>query len=320
MHNAPPHLHALGDWRAELRLSGDDAASFLQGQLTADIQGLDAEHWRYAAYNSAKGRMLGFGLIRRENSALVWEVERDQAANLCKRLAMFVLRAKVVIETSRDPSLGLRGPRAAEALAACGLPPPAGDHSLSRNRDICVLRRGCSDAFSLHGNASALTALRSELQAFGVIDGDEDSWRAAEITAGIPAVHPATQDHFVPQMANVDWLGGISFTKGCYTGQEIVARLHYLGQVKRRLFACDAEGPRPQPGEDIVGLSDGGELTVGEVCDVAAIGEDRFVLSAVLQLAQADTHVLRTAGGARLTIRQRFAPPPDRALAARGPT
>lgn len=126
---------------------------------------------------------------------------------------------------------------------------------------------------------------------------DEEAWRRQNILDGIPVIYPQTSDHFVPQMVNLDLLGGINFQKGCYTGQEIVARLHYLGQLKRRMFLLRSPGGPASPG-DALYLPEG-EQAVGEVVDSRPDDAGGSLLSAVLQLAQAQSSdlELRTAQG-----------------------
>jgi folate-binding protein YgfZ len=132
--------------------------------------------------------------------------------------------------------------------------------------------------------------------------------RRALIDAGVPVVYPATQDRWVAQMANLDLVGGISFDKGCYTGQEVVARLHYLGNLKKRLFLVRGQGPAPAPGTNIRNAAGDGQA-VGDIVDAVPNGEGRFVASAVLQMAvaEADTLQLDRAEAAALSRPQTYA-------------
>ena len=125
-----------------------------------------------------------------------------------------------------------------------------------------------------------------------------DVWGLLDALAGLPEVHEATVEAFVPQMANLDLVGGVSFTKGCYTGQEVVARSHYLGKVKRRMYGLSTgAGPRPEPGEAIVQVGDANEpAQVGRVVSAFpdAVGGYRGL--AVLQTS-ADATALHLAQG-----------------------
>ena len=216
---------SASSYLAGIRASGDDAETFLQGQLTQDIRRLQAERPLWAGYCSPKGRLLAVLRLARVAGAIELELPRALLEPTLKRLRMFVLRSKVRLEE-------------------IPLAPTA----------------------------------------------DETQWRRQNILSGVPAVFAETSDHFVPQMVNLDQLGGISFDKGCYTGQEIVARLHYLGNLKKRMFLLRSAAP-PAPGSAIYdGAGDG--QAIGEVVDGAGEGAGA-VISAVLQLNHAQSPQLR---------------------------
>ncbi len=292
----PVQLDAL----VHVTVRGDDALSFLQGQLSNDLRQLSPERAQIGSYNSAKGRMLAVAHLLRCGDAIVLELHRDIAAATCRRLRMFVLRSRVTIdEDDALASFGLIGDQSALRLAELSLPVPASalDCAQDTERGITVLRRfGEMPRYSVHGTTAALAPL---LVAVGPLQ-DFANWRRADIEAGVPTVYAATSDRFVPQTANLDRLGGISFDKGCYTGQEIVSRLHYLGQIKRRLFVARIDGQPPAPGDEIRS-ADG--AAAGEIVD--AVGEDTGALVAtVLQLAQADTMLQLTDGRALHIVRR----------------
>jgi tRNA-modifying protein YgfZ len=272
---------------------GVDVDTFLQGQLSNDLRQLRPERAQLSSYNSAKGRMLAVLHLLRDDDGVTLELHRDVAEAVVRRLRMFVLRARLTIETGTDnAALGLAGADAEARLHALQLPVPTAplDVAADASRGIRVLRRfGAQPRYSLHGNAQAVAALQALLdpaQPYAL-------WRRADIEAGVPVVYAATSDRFVPQMANLDLLGGISFDKGCYTGQEIVARLHYLGQLKRRMFAFRCDGPPPAPGTE---LRSGGSAA-GEVVDAVDAGNGSSVVSAVVQLAQIESGGMQLADG-----------------------
>ncbi len=273
-------------------IRGADADAFLQGQLSNDLRQLSESRAQIGSYNSAKGRMLAVMHLLRRGDGIVLELHRDIAAATCKRLRMFVLRAKVAIADDDAPAaFGMVGPDAAASLAALDLPVPrapldcAGDPA----RGVSVMRRlGVMPRYSVHAPTETLQEL---LGAIGPLQGF-DHWRRADIDAGVPTVYGATADHFIAQTANLDLLGGISFDKGCYTGQEIVARLHYLGEVKRRLFGLRATGASPMPGDEIR-TTEG--AAAGEVVDAVGDG-DGCCISAILQLAHAGGALLLADG------------------------
>ncbi len=287
-----------------LRASGADARDFLQGQLSSDLRKLNSQTAQISSYNSPKGRMLAVLHLIENADGILIELHASVAAAVLKRLRMFVLRSRVTLNEP-DPtlrSLGLIGPDAASALSLLGLHAPESALACSRNSDgLCALRRhGTTPRYSVVGTATAIDSAERTLRQHGSLTWNTscDAWRRAQIEAGEPVVVTATSDHFVPQMANLDQLGGIAFDKGCYTGQEIVARLHYLGNLKRRLFVCDIGGATPLAGDDVLS----GDSTVGEIID--AVGDGNSALaSAVLQLEHIGHSGLRLRNGASLSPR-----------------
>ncbi|MGH8460834.1 MAG: YgfZ/GcvT domain-containing protein [Stenotrophobium sp.] len=272
-----------------LRISGADADGFLQGQLSNDITLLTPQRAQITSYNSPKGRMLAvFHLLRDDDGAVLAEVDRGVLEPVLRRLRMFVLRSKLTLEDlgGQACALGLAGARAPELLAQLDLPVPAQPLDCVRDdaSGLTLLRRhGDLPRYTLHGNAGAISATMSRLAPDATAANAQD-WQRLDILAGVPTIYPQTSDHFVAQMANLDLLGGISFSKGCYTGQEIVARLHYLGQLKRRMVICHCAVTDIEPGTAVY---DGGESqAVGEVVQAAVSGSGS-VLSIVLQLSHA---------------------------------
>ena len=288
-----------------IRAHGADTRAFLQGQLSNDLRLLTPERAQLSSYNSPKGRMLAVLHLLADGDDVLIELHQSVLAATLKRLRMFVLRSKVVLEDSGStmPVLGVSGPRAADLLRAQELPVPELPLQTARVRDLIVLRRlGDAPRYSIHGPASSVDALRAAWHAQP--RGDAQDWQRFDIVAGVPTVFAETADHFVPQMANLDRLGGISFEKGCYTGQEIVARLHYLGQLKRRMFTGRVEGlGEVTPGTAVY---DAGETqAVGEVVQ-SAPDAGGCLLSVVLQINHAESAHLRvgTVDGTRLSLPQ----------------
>jgi folate-binding protein YgfZ len=239
-----------------IEVRGADAAAFLQGQLSNDVRKVEPARAQLSSYNSAKGRMLAvLHVLRAGDDAFLLEVHRGVLDAVLKRLKMFVLRSKVTLAASDRALHGIAGPGAAAALAALNLPAPGAPLECAAAGDTLVMRRlGATPRFSVIGPAGA--GLRTT--------GDPLDWQRLDIEAGVPTIYPPTQDRFVAQMCNLDTLGGISFDKGCYTGQEIIARVHYRGAVKRHMEGRRIEGPPPAPGT---------RLPDGEVVDaVAAAG------------------------------------------------
>lgn len=284
-----------------IRASGAEAESFLQNQLSNDLRQLVPGRVQLSSYNSPKGRVLDLFALRRAGDSILLETRRDILPASLKRLRMFVLRSKVTLEdvSAATFALGLAGPDAATLLQQAGLPPPAQDWDCVDSGELTVLRRPGA-RYSLHGAPARLAALWPQLAAQARPVGTA-AWRLLEVLAGLPAIRPQTADHFVAQMLNLDQLGAISFGKGCYPGQEIVARMHYLGNLKRRMFLCRAEGAEAHPGQDVV--AEGAGSAAGEVVQAAPHPEGGMALLAVLQLAQAGAPLrLGSADGLRMSV------------------
>jgi len=211
-----------------LSIVGDDARAFLHGQLTNDVQHLDPGQARFAGWCSPKGRLLASFLVMPHEAGLLLQVSGDIAATVAKRLGMFILRAKARLadETSAWTQHGLWGPGAAGRLEQSGLPVPSGPMACTTNTSGTVVALAAERFLVL--SRSALPALAP--------GGDEADWVLGEIRAGRPLITLSTQDQFVPQMANLELVGGMDFKKGCYPGQEIVTRTQHRGLLKRRMY------------------------------------------------------------------------------------
>src|SRR5690349_18313624 len=245
-----------------IEAGGADAASFLQGQLSNDVRSVTPALAQLSSCNSAKGRMLAVLHVLRRDGTFVLELQRSLLESTLKRLRMFVLRSKVTLAESDGALFGLAGPGAAEVLAGMNLPAPAAPLACAWSGELCVTRRlGDAPRFTLLAPRAQAGALGRQLGQ-GAAAGTVDDWKRLEIEAGIPTVYPETQDRFVAQMCNLDTLGGISFDKGCYTGQEVIARVHYRGAVKRHMQARRLDAPAPAPGS---------KLEAGEVVDAAPL-------------------------------------------------
>jgi len=288
------------EW-ALVRVSGADADAFLQGQLGNDLRKLTPALAQISSYSSPKGRMLAAMTLSRAGADIDIELPRGLAEPIGKRLRMFVLRSKVQIAESAEALLGLRGAGAEAALRAAGLPSPARAMEMAGADGLRVLRRhGALPRYTLQAPPAHIAALLAGWPSAERVGSE--TWRLDDVLAGVTVVLPQTQDHFVAQMANLDRLGGISFDKGCYTGQEIVARLHYLGQLKRRMFLCRGDGAPPEPG---TAVHDGDEgQAVGEIALSAADGAG-FAASVVLQISHQASTTLRV-GDAALSVPQSY--------------
>jgi tRNA-modifying protein YgfZ len=280
---------------AVLAVAGSDASSFLNGQLSVDVAGLAPARVRYACFNSPKGRMLANFVIWCEPpqcERFLILLPGEIAPTVAKRLSMYVLRSKVTIadESGATARIGVGGPGAARAIAAAfGEAPSPYALASSGPHTVLGLPGPRYIVVATHADSGSATAkLRGH-----VTDASYDVWRWLTIRAGVPVITAATQDMFVAQTANWEILGGVDFQKGCYTGQEIIARMQYLGRLKERAFLFHAALDRVEAGERLYSTVFG-DQPCGTVVNAARAPEGGCDLIAVVQLAaaeRADVHL-----------------------------
>jgi hypothetical protein len=278
----------LGPLRV-LAVGGPDAAQFLNGQLSVEVVGLAPGACRYACFNSPKGRMLANFVVWREpphHERFLILLPGDIAASVAKRLSMYILRSKVAIADVSDElvRIGIGGPDAPRTVGAAfgAAPAPFG---LQAFGPVTVLGLP-GPRYVVASPAAPSETARSELSRHATA-ASFDVWQWLMIRAGVPMITAATQDTFVAQTANWDILRGIDFQKGCYTGQEIIARTQYLGRLKERAFLFHAAAEGIHPGERLFSAAFG-DQPCGTVVNAAAAPEGGSDLIAVLQLAAAE--------------------------------
>jgi len=268
-----------------LAVTGADARDFLHAQLTNDIEQLGADRAALAGWCTAKGRLLATFLVIPSPDGFLLQVARDLAPLVTKRLSMFVLRSKVKIADAgaRYDRYGIAGPGAADRARAVAQGEGALAVQIGPDLSVALVPPG--------GPRPAPLA-------------SPEAWTLALIHAGIPTVVAATQEEFVPQMANFDLIGGVSFRKGCYTGQEIVARTQYRGILKKRMALAHVEGAAPAPGQSVYSAAFG-DQSAGKVVNAAAApggGYDFLVVAQIESLRDGDLR-LGSPDGAPIAIR-----------------
>jgi len=273
-----------------LAVRGADAGKFLQGQLTCNLNYLSDTQASLGARCTQKGRMQSSFRILLEGDgvlmAMASELLEPQLADL-KKYAVFS-KSKLTDESAAWVRFGIDHGDA--ALGSLGLELPAETDRVVRNDGLIAIRVS-PDRAELWVSADQAGAIKGKLSAL-LAEGDLNQWLLGQIRAGIGQVMPGTRELFIPQMLNLQAVGGVSFKKGCYTGQEIVARMQYLGKLKRRLYRLQLDASeRPEPGTQLFSPSHGS--SIGEVV-LAAHGEQQIELLAVLQAEAAeagDLHV-----------------------------
>jgi len=224
-----------------LEVTGDDARAFLHAQLTNDIEKLDSDHACLAGWCSARGRLLASFLVIPHSGGYLLQLARDLVPAIAKRLSMFILRSKVKIA---DASASWVQVGTGEAsLAELGIKPAGEDLAVGRTGNLIAVRVSAERYLLLAPQSD-----RARLESISAMD--ETAWALEEIRSGRPLVTQATQDQFVPQMVNYERFGAVDFQKGCYPGQEIVARAQYRGQVKRRMVRVRTPVPL-RAGQDL---------------------------------------------------------------------
>jgi folate-binding protein YgfZ len=292
-----------------IAVSGADAASFLHNQLTNDVEHLGADDVRLAGYCSPKGRLLATMLVWKSGDLIMLALPHALQAAIQKRLQMFVLRAKAKLAdvSQQQAALGLAGDKAAAALRAWFPELPSRPYAKVDNPSGMLMRladgaRAIPRYQWIADNAVAIAAwpqLRATLDA-----ADGAAWRLGDIEAGVPHITAATQEKFVPQMINFELIGGVNFKKGCYPGQEIVARSQYLGKLKRRMTLATIDGDDAaalaRPGAEIFSSADP-EQPCGMIVNAEVEGGSRIRCLAEIKLAALEAgsvHVGSAAGPA----------------------
>jgi folate-binding protein YgfZ len=287
-----------------IRFKGVEARQFLQGQLSCDVDSLEVGRAQYGSYNTPKGRILASFLLWRDEHGYILQLPRLLRETIQKRLAMHILRAKV--ETT-DASAQFRLLGIAGAGVEAGIKPlfrqiPSMPLTMTEAHGVNLLRLD-AHRFQIMASPERAPELRNLLgkEATPV---SEALWDWTNIRAGIPYITPATQDQFVPQMVNLDLIGGVSFSKGCYPGQEIVARMHYLGRLKQRMYLANIAGREaPQPGDKLYSrrLT---EQASGMIVNASPSPDGGYDVLAVIQIecANADDVHWRTIDGTKLTL------------------
>lgn len=287
-----------------IRATGDDAAGFLHNLFSNDVLHLGRDHAERCGFCSPKGRLLADFLIWREGHDYLLQLSADIQPALLKRLGMYVLRSKVKLYDANSDLvlLGIAGSGAAAALKTLGADMPAAPFDVSRFEGGAVIRLDeRRSQLAVHAEAAARVweSLASRLRPVGT-----PAWRWLEIEAGIPHITLATQEEFVPQMTNLELIGGVSFTKGCYPGQEVVARTKYLGKVKRRTYRAHIDGGCPMPGTDLFS-PDLPDQSCGKVIQAAPspTGGCEFLASMLMSSAEGGDVRVGSAEGLPLAFR-----------------
>ncbi len=275
-----------------LKVSGVDALSFLQNMLSSDVSETSAQQAQISSLNNPKGRMLASLLIWRTGADYFLHLPHSLCVAIHKRLSMYILRAKVKIEDAGDEvvCLGLNGENAAAQIQECFGSIPQDAMAVAHYDNTSIIRVG-AQRFQINTTPQHAPALWQQLSASARPVGSP-CWDWLNIRAGIPVILPATQEQFVAQMVNLELIGGVNFKKGCYPGQEIIARMHYLGKLKRRMYLAHIEDDTvPQPGDELYSADMEAQAS-GMVVNATAAPGGGCDLLAVVQIISRDTQTV----------------------------
>jgi folate-binding protein YgfZ len=288
-----------------IRIAGEEARTFLQGQVTNDVREVTPAHSQMSSLCSPKGRMLANFRVFQREEALFLQLPSERLEGVIKRLRLYVLRAKVEISDASDAlvRVGITGQCAAQLLPM--VPDAPADSTISHASLTIIRHPGETPRFEVIGPAETMREFWAQCARVAT-PASADFWPLLDIRSGIPTVFAETEDAFVPQMANMQLVNGVSFTKGCYTGQEVVARMQYLGKLKRRMYRAhlDVAEP-PRPGQALFSAGSTSNQGAGRVVDARPDPGGGFELLAVAEIGSAEDAALHlgNASGPRLDMR-----------------
>jgi folate-binding protein YgfZ len=275
---------------------GEDAETFLQGQFTNDINHVDLDHSQLSSFCTPKGRMLANFRVFKRNETWYLSLPYELVEPTLSRLRMFVMRSKVTLENADDAMIrfGLNGPKAADLLKDILGPIPEDIDTVTQHGNYTILRvAGSEPRFEIYGLLESMTRLWQSLDVDAAPVG-ASIWELLNIKAGIPFIVAQTSEAFVPQMANMELINGVDFKKGCYTGQEIVARMHYLGKLKRRMYRINIETDQaPMPGDSLYAEESKGGTGTGTIVNAQQQADGSYDALAVIQITDAENQSLR---------------------------
>ena len=275
---------------------GDDASTFLQGQLTNDIRDVSETHSQLSAYCTPKGRMLSnFRVFKREETFYL-RLPRTLLETTLNRIRKFTLMAKVSMEDGSDSLVhfGVSGPTAVQHLADFLIELPDNNDDVTQIKGYTIIRvPGIHPRFEIYGELEPMKELWNHLDVHAAPIGF-GPWSRLDILAGIPIIYPETSEAFVPQMTNMQLINGVNFKKGCYTGQEIVARMQYLGKLKRRMFLIDIKTDAAvNPGDALFSRDSSSGQGTGTIVDAQPDSEGGTSALAVINISDTETNQLR---------------------------
>ena len=273
-----------------ISVHGEDAETFLQGQLTNDIRKVSDTHSQFSGLCNPKGRLLASFRIFRRGDSYYLCLPSSMLEGVINRLRMFILRSRVTLEDASDTfvHLGISGKDAEQELQKFAGRLPANVNDVTQNDTLTIVRvPGIHPGYEIFTLPDTAMQLWDKLNVQSAPIG-ADAWQLLDILTGVPVISPETREDFVPQMVNLQLIDGVSFQKGCYTGQEIVARMQYLGKLKRRMYLARVQADTRPAGGDEIFAEDNAQQGVGKVLSAAPHPDGDYAMLVVLQIASAE--------------------------------
>ncbi len=273
-----------------ISVHGDDAEIFLQGQFTNDIRKVSDVHSQLSGLCNPKGRLLATFRVFRRGDSYYLCLPATMLEDVIKRLRMFVLRSKVTLEDASDTfvHLGGSGGDAEQALRKIAGEFPEAVNTVVQDGNNTIIRvPGIHPSYEVFTTIDDARQLWDQLNVQSAPIGT-DAWQLLDIQAGIPVILPQAREAFVPQMTNLQLIDGVSFQKGCYTGQEIVARMQYLGKLKRRMYLARVATDSRPAGDEEIFAADNAQQSAGKLLSAAPHPDGGYAMLVVLQIASAE--------------------------------
>ncbi len=280
-----------------IEVKGKDACEFLNNQFTNDLKILSENESSLSAWCSIKGRVLYTFRIWFYNKTFQLLLPSIQTESFLKKLKMYIFRSEVTIEQIHDKYIyGLSGKDSGKLLEYA----PENDNAFVNNEDELIIKiPACISRYLIISKNKNL-----KIESFSVKSRSDNYWKLLDIHAGIPEILPNTADMFLPQMLNLENLGGLSFQKGCYPGQEIVARVKYRGELKKQLYKASVTTELPiEAGSPLV-TSSNHDSAIGHVINAENLNKNTLILLTVINIATLlnDDICLQNDKGAKLKI------------------
>ena len=296
-----------------LYVGGDDASDFLQKQLSNDILKIDQHRSQLSSISNAKGRMLGIFRVIQIDGGYLLVIPLSILDSIQQQLQKFVITARVILADISDSFARFSVTTDQHELTASDRF-PAELNQVYQSDSLISLRlpaaEGRSRYLFLSNDAEEAIQLWSQL-ANRLQINDASNWRLQDIEAAIPNLYPATQGAFVLQMSNLQAIDGVSFKKGCFPGQEVVARMQYLGTLKRRMYLAEIDSETcPQAGDELCSLGTDKKDGSGKVVDAILTGDGKCLMLFIAQIAKTDANQLQLFDRPELSIRLRSLPYP----------